>query len=411
MKTIMLLFRFKTRYIAILLSLILIFSLSGCATTPLYSNAKIPNENLNDKYKVAIKKENIVFNSGSFLSKDSLSGKQVAIYNCLGKEIYDRIPGVGVFMVDKRPANPNIIYIHDYSNEKTWWIPNAGDVTAMAFGLLGDMIGKEPNRAVFTANVLINGKNYPIKAGATVIQPILSTNAKKLLKKVCGNFERKFINLLLVEKTTQTSPTNKKYNQYEQYLNSTKNKKIKNHNFLAGKNPNGIAAGQSKDIGVTNFGSNTVTKLQTLSTAKYTSNSYFKKLAMRVYKTDSPFIIYNYKKFNYTSLPITTTLSGCKIISVIRRDNNSNKNPSKIENYKICNGSIKEVEKTNVNHWNDPPEKIKPIIKKVIEEVNQYGGASAVYGGYTVIGKMQGYNAKSIYIHVLKGIRLIAIIK
>jgi hypothetical protein len=110
-------------------------------------------------------------------------------------------------------------------------------------------------------------------------------------------------------------------------------------------------------------------------------------------------------------LPITTTLSGCKIISVIRRDNNSNKNPSKIENYKICNGSIKEVEKTNVNHWNDPPEKIKPIIKKVIEEVNQYGGASAVYGGYTVIGKMQGYNAKSIYIHVLKGIRLIAIIK
>ena len=178
-------------------------SLSGCATAPLYSNAKIPNENLNDKYKVAIKKENIVFNSGSFLSKDMLSGKQVAIYNCLGKEIYDRIPGVGVFMVDKRPANPNIIYIHDYSNEKTWWIPNAGDVTAMAFGLLGDMIGKEPNRAVFTANVLINGKNYPIKADATVIQPILSTNAKKLLKKVCGNFEKKFINLLLVEKTNR----------------------------------------------------------------------------------------------------------------------------------------------------------------------------------------------------------------
>lgn len=351
MKTIMLLFKFKPRYIAILLSLsILIFSLSGCATAPLYSNAKIPNENLNDKYKVAIKKENIVFTSGSFLSKDSLSGKQVAIYNCLGKEIYDRIPGVGVFMVDKRPANPNIIYIHNYSNEKTWWIPNAGDVTAMAFGLLGDMIGKEPNRAVFTADVLINGKNYPIKADGTVIQPILSLNANKILKKVCGNFERKFINLLLVEKTPQTSP-----------------------------------------IGDSEI------------------NSYLKKIALHVYKTNSPFM-FAYQKSNYNAIPIASTLSGCKIISVIRQRDYSNLKPLKVKNYKIRKGKISEIKNSNMAKWDALQEEIKPIVNKVIKETREYGKASANYNGYTVIGKAN-VSGKSVRIYILKGIQLEAILK
>lgn len=150
--------------------------------------------------------------------------------------------------------------------------------------------------------------------------------------------------------------------------------------------------------------------LQTLSTAKYTSYPYFKKFALRAYQTDSPLTIYHYKKFNYTALPITKTLSDCKIISVVRWNKNSYQ--KKIVNFKICSCVVKETKITNANALKKPlPKKIKPIIKKVIEETNKYGKAKEVYGVYTVVGKKQGYNKKFLFVYVLKGIRLISLLR
>ncbi|MHB1681054.1 MAG: hypothetical protein ACYCTB_11210 [bacterium] len=47
------------------------------------------------------------------------------------------------------------------------------------------------------------------------------------------------------------------------------------------------------------------------------ADSNFNKLAMRVYNSNSP---YNYSSgaYTYNAIPITTTMSGCKIVAVIR---------------------------------------------------------------------------------------------
>ncbi|MHB1665303.1 MAG: hypothetical protein ACYCT7_08610 [bacterium] len=133
------------------------------------------------------------------------------------------------------------------------------------------------------------------------------------------------------------------------------------------------------------------------------SDSNFNKLAMRVYNSNSP---YNYSigAYTYNVIPITTTMSGCKIISVIRTMQGfGNKN---IENYKICNGSTSEVQNTNPAGWNNLPNGIKPVINNVIAEARQYGKASADYYGYRVIGRNQAYNGNTVYVYVLNGIKL-----
>ena len=48
------------------------------------------------------------------------------------------------------------------------------------------------------------------------------------------------------------------------------------------------------------------------------SDNTFNKLAMRVYNSNSPYT-YTYGAYTYNAMPITTTMSGCKIIAVIRQ--------------------------------------------------------------------------------------------
>jgi hypothetical protein len=46
------------------------------------------------------------------------------------------------------------------------------------------------------------------------------------------------------------------------------------------------------------------------------SDKTFNKLAMQVYNTNSPYI-YTKGAYIYNAIPVTTTMSGCKIISII----------------------------------------------------------------------------------------------
>ena len=139
-------------------------------------------------------------------------------------------------------------------------------------------------------------------------------------------------------------------------------------------------------------------------------DSNFKKLAIYVYETRSPYI-YSNGKYTYNAIPITTTISDCKIISVIKQINgDSNPKQWNIENYKICKGNITEIKNSNMADWNALPKSIRSVINKVIDETKQYGKASANYYGYTVIGRVQ-IGGKSVYVYVLKGIRLEAMIK
>jgi hypothetical protein len=139
------------------------------------------------------------------------------------------------------------------------------------------------------------------------------------------------------------------------------------------------------------------------------SDSNFNKLAMRVYNSNSPYI-YTYGAYTYNAIPITTTMSGCKIIAVIRTMQGfGNKN---IENYRICNGNITEVRNTNPAGWNNLPNGIKPVINNVIAEARQYGKATANYYGYRVIGRAQAYNnGNAVYVYVLNGIKLEAMMR
>ncbi len=141
------------------------------------------------------------------------------------------------------------------------------------------------------------------------------------------------------------------------------------------------------------------------------SDPNFNKLAMRVYNSGSPFAFAS-GAYTYNALPLTTTMSGCKLISIIRRTQGFPKLAYwAIKNYKICGGNIAEVKNTNMAGWNSLPNGIKPVINNVIAEAKQYGKATANYYGYRVIGKAQAYNGNIVYVYVLNGIKLEAIMR
>ncbi len=99
------------------------------------------------------------------------------------------------------------------------------------------------------------------------------------------------------------------------------------------------------------FSANIVFALGIFNIPYNQSDSNFNKLAMRVYNSNSPYT-YAFGTYTYNALPITTTMSDCKIISIIRRTQGFPK-PAywAIENYKICNGNIAEVKNTNMVGW------------------------------------------------------------
>ena len=140
------------------------------------------------------------------------------------------------------------------------------------------------------------------------------------------------------------------------------------------------------------------------------SDSNFNKLAMRVYNSNSPYT-YASVAYTYNALPITTTMSGCKLISIIRRTQGFPK-PAywAVENYKICNGNIAEVKNTNMAGWNNLPKEIKPVINNVIAEARQYGKATANYYGYRIIAKTGAY-VGTVFVYVLNGIKLEAMMR
>ena len=140
------------------------------------------------------------------------------------------------------------------------------------------------------------------------------------------------------------------------------------------------------------------------------SDPNFNKLAMRVYNSLSPYIS-TYGAYTYNALPVTTTLSGCKIISIIRSTHGfPNPRYWAVENYKICNGNIGEVKNTNMAGWNNLPQGIKPVINNTVQEARQYGHATADYYGYRVIAKT-GAAIGSVFVYVLNGIKLEAIMR
>ncbi len=140
------------------------------------------------------------------------------------------------------------------------------------------------------------------------------------------------------------------------------------------------------------------------------SDSNFNKLAMRVYNSNSPYT-YAFGAYTYNALPLTTTMSGCKIISIIRRTQGFPK-PAywAIENYKICNGNIAEVKNTNMAGWDNLPNGIKPVINNTIQEARQYGKATANYYEYRIIAKTGAY-VGTVFVYVLNGIKLEAMMR
>lgn len=109
-------------------------------------------------------------------------------------------------MVNKRPNNPNVIYIHSFSKAVAWTGINPVNLAFIPLVLIPPawplfMLAKVPNYASFTADVFINGKNYPINAEGMAFEFVNAPNNDKWsLNKVCGNFEKKFIGLLLAKK-------------------------------------------------------------------------------------------------------------------------------------------------------------------------------------------------------------------
>ena len=140
------------------------------------------------------------------------------------------------------------------------------------------------------------------------------------------------------------------------------------------------------------------------------SDSNFNKLAMRVYNSGSPYTYVN-GAYTYNAIPITTTMSGCKLISIIRRTQGFPK-PAywAIENYKICSGNIAEVKNTNMAGWDNLPKGIKPVINNTIQEARQYGKATANYYGYRIIAKTGAY-VGTVFVYVLNGIKLEAMMR
>ena len=155
------------------------------------------------------------------------------------------------------------------------------------------------------------------------------------------------------------------------------------------------------------------------------SDPNFNKLAIRVYNSNSPYT-YAWGAYTYNAILITTTYSGCKIISIIRRTQGfPNPHNWAIENYKICGdtqagaykadgfmpaGVIAEVENTNPAGWDNLPREIKPVINNAIQDVRQFGKATANYYGYRVIAKTGAYIG-TVYVYVLNGIKLEAMMR
>ena len=140
------------------------------------------------------------------------------------------------------------------------------------------------------------------------------------------------------------------------------------------------------------------------------SDPNFNKLAMRVYNSNSPYI-FTQGAYTYNAIPVTSTMSSCKLISVIRRTQGfPNPRYWAIENYKICNGNIAEVRNTNMAGWNNLPQGIKPVINNTIEESRQYGKATANYYGYRVIAKT-GVYVGTVFVYVMNGIKLEAMMR
>ncbi|RZD16018.1 MAG: hypothetical protein EVJ46_07430 [Candidatus Acididesulfobacter guangdongensis] len=158
------------------------------------------------------------------------------------------------------------------------------------------------------------------------------------------------------------------------------------------------------------FSANTAYAFGILNPPYNQSDSNFNKLAMRVYNSNSPYI-YTHGAYNYDAIPITTTMSGCKLISIIRRTQGFPK-PAywAIENYKICGGNIAEVKNTNMAGWNNLPRGIKPVIKNTIVQARQFGKASANYYGYRIIANTGAYIG-TVFVYVLNGIKLEAAMK
>lgn len=361
----------KTNHIVILLFLsAVILSLSGCATAPIFSNTSIPQGMGGGKLKIAIQKEDIQFSGGV----SPLSGDQVAIYNCIGMEIYKNIPNASVTLVDKNPVNSNIIYIHNFRKAISWDVNPFGEFVSGLLVIPG-LFETRTTNATFKADALINGKNYAIKAYGSHTQSDLTAHTHKILRKICGDFTEKLNELIM-----QTFLERQIYNPINKnaYYQSESSNKI---SYYHSKVPNNSTADYAK------------------------TDPTFNMVAIQVYKTNSPYI-YSQGTYTYNAIPITTTLSGCKIVSVIRRINGAIQR--NIENYKICNSKISEIKNSNMANWDALPEEIKPIVNKVINETREYRKASANYYRYAVIGR--GYNGKTVSVYVLKGIRLEAMI-
>ncbi len=158
------------------------------------------------------------------------------------------------------------------------------------------------------------------------------------------------------------------------------------------------------------FSANSVYAFSVLNPPYNQSDPNFNKLAMRVYNSGSPYT-YVSGAYTYNALPIMTTISGCKLISIIRRTQGFPK-PAywAIENYKICGGNIAEVKNTNMAGWNNLPKGIKPVINNVIQQARQYGKATANYYGYMVIAKTGAY-VGTVFVYVLNGVKLEAMMR
>ena len=158
------------------------------------------------------------------------------------------------------------------------------------------------------------------------------------------------------------------------------------------------------------FSASSVYAFSVLNPPYNQSDPNFNKLAMRVYNSDSPYT-YVSGTYTYNALPITTTMSGCKLISIVRRTQGFTK-PAywAIENYKICSGNIAEVKNTNMSGWDNLPKGIKPVINNTIQEARQYGKATANYYGYRIIAKTGAY-VGTIFVYVLNGIKLEAMMR
>ena len=140
------------------------------------------------------------------------------------------------------------------------------------------------------------------------------------------------------------------------------------------------------------------------------SDPNFNKLAMRVYNSNSPYI-FTQGAYTYNAIPVTSTMSGCKIISIIRRTQGfPNPRYWAVENYKICGGNITEVKNTNMAGWNNLPQGIKPVINNAVQEARQYDRATADYYGYRVVARTGAYIG-TVFVYVLNGIKLEAIMR